>query len=396
MHHQHSSVHTTVARYEYLSQKIRLKYIFYVTSNMTETNTERALGYSERLIQTRDFVPEFHYSQRTRTDNIGRQRHTNVPELWLVSPSETIKLRGTPMRKLVSNYMGYGYRRLCAEANTYENSRDTLNDVLADHYEDMTAQTLCLQERNGQVTRLTTDAFEGIDSKQVSDVITRRLGAEGIEFDSRSRYGGYYNEFLMKNAEFGELGGDVTASVGFMNTNTGENSLSLFGGGNVSVCTNGLILGDLTSRIRLVHKVGFSFVEKKIEHGLGEILQQIELVPKQLLALKEITVTKPEAETVINHMDMEKYLKNAVLERLTTPSHQTANGRMDMDNTLYGVYMAMTYVGTHSTSVAKSKNISVDVNVNHVSKLQDINTLRDAWDLREKELENTDAIKVEQ
>ena len=362
---------------------------------MTETNSERKLGYVERLIQVRDYEPHFHYSQRSYKDDRGYDRHVNVPELWLEGKGETIKLRGTPMRKLVSNYMGLGYRKLCNLGNQ-NISREQIDDHLYDYYNDMTAQTLCLQERGNTVTRLTTDAFEGIDSEQVHEVITRRLDAEGMDFESKDRFDGVHTQYFLKNAEFGELSKDVVASVGYINKNTGENSFSMFGGGNVTVCTNGMIFGDLTARLRLTHKVDFVYVEKRIEQNLGEILSHMDIMPKQLMSLKDITVTKAEAEHVISNLRMEEYLKRAVSERLHRPSHATESGRVDWDDTLYGIYMSMTYVGSNVDSVQRSKNISVDVNVNHVSKLQDINTLRQAWDLREKELESTNAIKMEQ
>lgn len=361
---------------------------------MTTTTPKDESQYTERIIQRDDYRPEFHYSQTTRNLPNGKTVSRNRPEMWLVhvDNKETIKLSGNPMRKLVSNYMKYGHRNLTSNAKVVSD-RSVLNNKVQEYYDNMTANAFKLQEYAGQVTRFTTQKYEGIPHTRIAEVLERRLDAEGIKYDRTFTNQGEYGKYVLDNA-YKELGDGVHGAIHFFNRNTGENAMNFAGGGNIAICSNGLVMGDTLAKVRTVHKLEFAEVEKRVENTVGNILSQLDVMPKQLLALKDIQVTTAETNQLLLGMKIEKYLQNAIQNRLHTPSLKTQDGKKDWDGTLFGIYMAMTYIGSNIRMVQKTRNLTVELQTRHVEKLLNVNTLRDAWDQREKELEAQNAPKV--
>jgi len=106
-------------------------------------------------------------------------------------------------------------------------------------------------------------------------------------------------------------------------------------------------------------------------------------------------ITKDEAKKKIFSLPIAKYLQEAIWTRLFQASKLTRNGQMDWDETVYGLYMASTFVASHNENIKKSKNIDVAINEDHVQKLQSLELFTTDWDAREKELEKTNAPKIE-
>ena len=246
---------------------------------------------------------------------------------------------------------------------------------------------------DNKVARITSEDYIGIPHSFVQEVIENRLKEEGIEFDKDIRFGGVNGVYTMKNAV--KKGAEIAKSISYMNRNSGDKSFKLFGGAVVLVCSNGMTTNKATSEMRIVHKLEMSALKVRIEKELGAILEKIELLPKEFLKLRKVLVTKEEAKERIESLPLPKYLQDAIWARLFTPSKQTRNGEMDWDGSMWGLYMASTYIATHVSSVQRSKNTTKEVDEGIVERLQSLELFTTKWEKREKELEKTDAVKIE-
>lgn len=222
-----------------------------------------------------------------------------------------------------------------------------------------------------KVIRITTQQFIGVDTDMVESICEKRLEAEGIKFEKFVRYNGNYVTYKFTNASYNHPKG-IDSTMGFYNHNSGENAMQFFGGGMVQVCSNGMMAPK--RNVRLVHKIDHKELRVRVERILTDILDEIKILPRYYESLRNKRLTIDEARKVVYGLQYPKYLKDAVWARLFQDSTSTANGYMDWDGTMWGIYMAATYIASHKSSIAKSTNLEREVDMGLVSKLSNIHT----------------------
>jgi len=105
------------------------------------------------------------------------------------------------------------------------------------------------------------------------------------------------------------------------------------------------------------------------------VLENLDVLPQKVLKLREIQVTKKQAKKHIESIPIPQYMQKAIWKRLFTKSAKTLNGDRDWDGTMYGIYMASTYVGSNMEKIRKSKNRVVEIEPQHVEQLQSFETI---------------------
>lgn len=376
--------------------------------------------FTEYLITKKEFTPHF------RMDNSGNYL---VPTMVLVPKDKKlnseVKLTGKPFGRFLG-FNNIGRRRFLANCYTTEKvtsrsgreyvkknfiGTDKANDWIVKSYEEIPTEKFKLLDVDGRVARITSDAYIGIPHTFVQDVIEKRLKAEGFEFVKKINTSGQIGEYdivtegsiskqvaIERAKEASRNGGSVQQELGSMvryfNSNSGDKSLKLFGGVKVLVCANGMISTKDKGGIRLLHKLDMPIVRRRIEETLSKILENLKPLQKKMLSLRDITVTKEQAKEFVESLPIPKYMQKAVWDRLFTKSQHTRNGDMDWDGSLWGIYMASTYIASHYDKVTKGRK-DKEIDDEQRQKLATFETFTTAWDAREKELENTNAKKVE-
>ena len=167
----------------------------------------------------------------------------------------------------------------------------------------------------------------------------------------------------------------------------------MFSGAIKAVCSNGMIIGDSVVAQRLKHVQEPEIISRILDRSISKLLSMYDEGMSQIEGLKYQKLTKDEAEHVIqNLLPFPKYIRELVWKRLIAKSKQTDNGKSDWDGTMYGVYMAATYVATHANP--RSSHGRVGLSPKEYQELSDVRTFSIDWDKREKELEQLEAAKL--
>jgi len=376
---------------------------------------QTTVQYKEFVIEKKDFKPVFVWNKIKSSSLYGNDRQ--VPSIILNGKVDgedaVITLQEKPFSRFLQ-FMNIGKRRFMnmmyekSVVSTYNGQRikksyigsEIAQQALESAYPKVSVQKFKILLANNKVARITSEDYIGIPHSFVQEVIENRMDAEGVQYTKATKFGGVNGVYTFTNIEGASLNGlkkvgDLAHSISYMNRNSGDKSLKLFGGAVVLVCTNGMTSGKATSEMRIVHKLEMSELRKKIEQQLGGILEKLRILPKEFLKLREYKVTKEEAEVLVNALPLAKYLKDAIWARLFTPSKQTRNGEMDWDGTMWGIYMASTFIASNQVEVQKSRHSMKEVNEEIVERLSNVDTFRDVWANREKILEEAKAPKVE-
>ena len=348
-------------------------------------------GNIERIIECKDYTPELRLEQYQRTvrgDIVDRNRLV----IDLKNDDEIVAITGQPLARLLVYMNNLGYRNLAriCKGKGLEMAREAVNDA----WGSMGVKALKLEETNGAVSRVTTDVYESVATGGISGVVENRLKAEGIDFDKVLKYGGRKTTYLFKNTLGGDLKDEVRCAIVFHNVNSGLNAMKFFGGAEVTVCSNGCIFGAMQASIRLVHVENMKEVERKVEDVISHIVENINVIPKQLMKMRGMKIDKEEAKQLISMIPVPKYLRQAIWDRLFEKSTKTRNGKMDWDSTLYGVYMAATYVSTHKSTLSGKRDSTYPITMNNATKISDAMVWTDTWDVREKKLQSGENIAI--
>ncbi len=242
------------------------------------------------------------------------------------------------------------------------------NKYIQNKYPSSTTKKFQILHKDGKVERFTSNKYVAVAQDFIQSTIENRLTAEGIKFEKEIRFDGVNGVYKLLNTV--SEGAELAKTVSYINRNNGDKSLRFYGGAVVLVCSNGMTSNRATSEIKLRHMKTDSEVERAINKHIGEILSKIEVLPEQFLKLREMQITKKEAKKRIESLPIPQYMQKAIWRRLFTKSKKTRNGVMDWDGTLYGLYMASTYVGSNMKKIKKSKNRVEEINEYHVEQLQ--------------------------
>ena len=344
-----------------------------------------------RFINAKSYKPVIGHTYVEYRTKDGYEKK-QVATVELHGKDEVVVLEGKPLSRFLS-IIEFGRRKFSKALVT---GKTGAQRMLTKQYKASTMMQFQLQEEKGHVIRVTSERYVGVENSLVEEIIEKRLQQEGIEFEKKSinRYESNYRQFELKNMKFAEAVG-MTSTIAYFNLNTGLNALQVVGGAMVQVCSNGLIVGKaLKETERLVHKQDMKEYERKINIRLGQILEVLEVITKDVVELRKIKVTIAQAKSIISHLKIAKYMQEAIENRLFVKSTRTFNGKMDFDGTLYGVYMAMTYVGTHTEEMQMSRNRMTTVNIAQTMKMQALETLQDGYASYQKQTKESKKPKV--
>lgn len=350
--------------------------------------------------QIQEFVIEKnHYKPVARWDG-ELQSHISV-HLHPINGGEIIRLYGKPLRRFLY-FIGMTKREFAKSMHsTYMHTsrsghqyprKEFIGLTKAQHdlntkYPKATVRKFKLLKQGGSIHRITTDKFISVPHEFIQSVIERRLDAEQIKYDKETTFGESSVSYRFTDA----VSNGIQSGISYVNANTGDKALKFYGGAVNLVCSNGMMSGKATSSIRLVHMHDLKMLERLVEDRVSEQLANLEILPQQFLKLKEYQISKAEAQVLVYGLPMRKYLQDAIWDRLFTKSKLTDNGRMDWDGTMWGIYMAATYIASHAASIQRSTNRVAAVDVEMVEKLSTVETYHAVWDKREKLMEQDKA-----
>ena len=333
--------------------------------------------YDEPIIKATDFVPSFEV--REVRSQFGRSY--KVPTIILNAKADgqnSYILQGKPYNRFL-HFMSSGKRKF---TRTYRKdgiwSFADSNQWLRDAYEKSVTPEfkLLIVDGSSFVARITSAEYIGVPHSFIKEVVENRLTNEGMEFELKStRFGAQKMMWTIKNTDSYKGTGMIPA-IHCVNQNSGDRSLKFFAGGMVLVCSNGMVIEGEGQKIRLVHKLDLAVVRRTIETIIGDLMQKIEILPKEFLKLREIKVTFDEAKQKVGTLPIAKYLQDAVIEQL----------KVDQDGTMWGVYMACTWVGSHLDQIQKGKRV-LQLNEVKSTQLQSLQLLTTDWEAKEKESE---------
>jgi len=367
--------------------------------------------YQEIVIDVKDFKPAFNYEQVTRTFS-GRAYHYSVPTITLKADNgQTYKLQGKPFARFFgfSKYnvkdQRFGKRKFLEEYR--KNGKESVQILLENIWKKIETEKFKLLLVGGNVGRITSDSYIGIPHSFIQQTIENRLRQEGFgfskEINPRGTIGKYYldieggmskSDAIANARQTGKVGQMISGMIKYFNINSGDKALGLFGGGVVLACTNGMISEHSSANVKMPHKLDLNVVKRRIEEALGLVIQQLEPAKKEFINLRSIQVTREQAKKKIESLPIPKYLKEAIWARLFQKSEQTTNGQMDFDGTMWGLFMSSTWIASHMDKVRKG-NQERELDELKIKQLSSLELFTTDWDAREKELEKTNAPKME-
>ena len=234
---------------------------------------------------------------------------------------------------------------------------------------------------DGQVERLTSHYYEGIPHGLIQKTIRDRLAAEGIDYDEKIRRNGTEGVYTFATGATREVGNTISNAVVYSNQNDGLHSMNIYGGGEVLVCSNGMISMRTKTDMRMPHMHDEKEVVRRIEIELGRILEGIDILPRQFLALKKYTVSEEKAKIMIGELPVPMYIQLEIAKKLF--GYETYAHNKDWDGTMWGLYMASTWVATHMEKI-KDRNMVREIRPEATLSLKAIETFSEMWDRREK------------
>ncbi len=371
--------------------------------------------FEEPIIEKKDYKPEFHIKQITVPSSFGGSNSTYTveqPIMVLKSIDGKLinyELSGKPFGRFLGfheigrrRFLGMSYRKE-EVTSKYGAKRikkifigtDKANDWILSKYEKIPTEKFKLLIADGKVERITSEKYIGVPHDFIQEIIEKRLKAEGLVYEKQiedARFIGSIGRYVIKNVKKGA--GEIAKTISYWNQNSGDKSLKFYGGAVVLVCSNGMVREESKSKIRLLHKIALPVLKKKIENALGLIIQQLEPLQKEFTALQKIKVTREEAKIKIESLPVPKYVQKAIWTRLFTASKFTKNGEMDFDGTMWGLYMASTYIASHYEKIEKGRRERAVTDEQYM-KLSSLELFTTKWDKKEKETDKTNAQKVE-
>lgn len=267
-----------------------------------------------------------------------------------------------------------------------------VNDYLETAWENVKFNRfLALTDGGHNILRLTSEDFISLPNNLVYAAVENRMRDEGIEILKK--------EVNYNHTEYrfdGQIeGSDIDPAMYIFNRNDGMSSIKMFTGGIVGVCSNGMIFGDSIQTQKLKHVRKQKMVARLIDQTITRLLSTFNEGMSQVEALKNMRVTKKEAEhIVLDLLPVYPFVREEVWNRLNSKSKQTQNGKTDWDGTMHGIFMASTYVSAHSKDI-RNKHGRVGLSDIEYRTLSDVQTFHADWDAREKELERLEAQRIQ-
>ena len=313
--------------------------------------------------------------------------------------AESYRLTGAELRK----YLGYLklskkeiMRKCMTTAKTAAGTTTSqlvaypANDMIRKAAKNPMFRSFKISHSNGYVRRITSGYYSSVPTESILETVRNRISGEGYTIKSEDTVG------PMISFRLGEAlsESDIDPAIHVIHRNDGHTALKMFTGGVVGICTNGMVFGEQTSKGRLNHMWTEAEVSRYIEGQLTTLVQNMADIPTRLAPLKEEEITLKVAKKRIAMLPLAPFVIKAVNDRLTTESTETANGKMDFDGTMYGVYMAGTYVASHNQLYQTVRFGKRPIPLSSQIQLADIRTYTQDWDAREKELEAANAEKI--
>lgn len=367
--------------------------------------------YEETIIERKAYKPEFHIEQKSTSYGTTY----NVPVMHLKPKNESdaeYKLSNKPLgRFLAFHSIGRNkFVRMCYRDEDKINragktvvhkvfiGTDKANDWILDHYAKIPTEKFKILLADGNVARITSDKYISIPHNIVQSTIENRLKAEGFKFTKNISSSGQRGQYRLLSEEqvnkAVNVGDKIADTVCYFNRNSGDKSLHIAGGSEVLICSNGMTTVKNGSKIRMLHKLDLKVVKRRIEETLTEILKNVKPLRKIFTSLQKVVITETEAKKFVEVLPYPKYMQQAIWTRLFTKSAQTSNEKMDWDGTLWGIYMASTYIASHHEEMAKGRR-SVQIDDDMRQRLSTVETFSETWDKREELLEKKNAPKIE-
>ena len=266
--------------------------------------------------------------------------------------------------------------RLMANVNASLRAGDGIsrwNKYVQNKYPKCPTKTFQLLHTDGKVERFTSNKYIAVPYNFIQKTIEDRLNAEGITFEKEVKFGGVNGIYKLTNTTSPVDG--IGKTISYMNKNDGDRSFKFFGGAVVLICSNGMTTNNATSEIKLRHLKTEKEIARAINKHIGNILEKLDVLPQKVFALRDIKITRKQAKKHVDALPIPAYMRKAIWKRLFTKSAKTLNGQRDWDETMYGVYMASTFVGSNMEKIRKSKNRIVEIEPQHVEQLQSFETI---------------------
>jgi len=325
------------------------------------------------VISKREYLPIF---KMVRKNHYGKMKE--FPQI-ILSPKNPDKQKYVLEGRSFSKFLSFiKVRKSKLMANVKHEMRTgngvgKWNKYIQNKYPKSSTKKFQILHTNGIVERFTSNKYIAVPYDFIQQTIENRLDAEGIKYEKEIKFDGVNGIYKLLNT-FTE-GDEIAKTISYMNKNDGDRSFKFFGGAVVLVCSNGMISNNATSEIKLKHMKTQSEIARAINKHIGVILEKLDVLPKKVFALREIQITKKQAKKHIKALPIAQYMKKAIWKRLFTKSQKTLNGKMDWDGTLYGIYMASTYVGSNMETIKKSTNRVVEIDISHIEQLQNFETI---------------------
>lgn len=284
-------------------------------------------------------------------------------------------LEGRPFSKFLT-FLKIKKSKLMANIKSSQRTGNGISQwskYIQNKYPKCSTKQFQLLHTNGKVERFTSNKYVAVPYDFIQKTIEDRLTAEGISFEKELKFGGVNGIYKLTNTI--TEGTEIAKTVSYMNKNDGDRSFKFFGGAVVLTCSNGMVSNNATSEIKLRHLKTEKEVGRAINKHIGNILEKLEVLPQKVFALRDIKITRKNAKKHVDALPIPQYMRKAIWKRLFTKSVKTLNGHRDWDETMYGIYMASTYVGSNMERIKKSKNRFAEIEPQHVEQLQNFETI---------------------
>ncbi len=325
------------------------------------------------VIKRKNYLPIF---KMVKKNHYGKMKE--FPQI-ILSPKNPedpkFILEGRPFSKFLT-FLKIKKSRLMAHVNSSVKSGDGIsrwNKYVQSKYPKCPTKTFQILHTNGKVERFTSNKYIAVPYNFIQKTIEDRLTAEGITFEKEVKFGGVNGIYKLTNTV--TEGTEIAKTISYMNKNDGDRSFKFFGGAVVLTCSNGMTTNNATSEIKLRHLKTEKEIARAINKHIGNILEKLDVLPQKVFALRDIKITRKQAKKHVDALPIPAYMRKAIWKRLFTKSQKTLNGQRDWDETMYGVYMASTYVGSNMEKIRKSKNRVVEIEPQHVEQLQSFETI---------------------
>ena len=185
-----------------------------------------------------------------------------------------------------------------------------------------------------------TESYAPVSHRNVVNAILEQANKRGFEIASRQYWSnrggnqvtGKFNIVVPGNDELGMM-------VAFRNSYDKTMSLGFAAGGNVWICTNGMVSGDIT----LVRRHTGSIVKEineKIEVSMNDLEEQFNKFVIESRRMKEIEMSKTAMAELVGKMFVEHDLINTV--QLNIIKNEINDSEAFKDDTLWSFYNHIT------------------------------------------------------